>query len=375
MPSFSPFRLERYFAKYEFNARYLLSPSDCESLSLSELLLMADSTTQALWNGLSLGYTESPGHPLLREEISKTYQQIQPRDVLVLTPEEGIFIAMQTLLTPGDEVVAVHPAYQSLHEVARAAGAHLIPWTLIPESNTWRLDLAALERSITPRTRLLIINFPHNPTGFLPTREELSAVVDLARRHGLYIFSDEMYRMLEYREEERLPAICDLYELGISLSGMSKTFSLPGLRIGWLATRAEGWIERWQMYKDYTTICSSAPSEVLALIGLRARNKIIERNLAIIRHNLSAAADFFSAHTHRFVWFPPLAGSTAFPKWTGPSSVEDFCQESVEKAGVMIVPGSMFDDGGGHFRVGLGRLNFPEALACLDNYLQMNHLI
>ncbi len=370
MPLFQPFKLERYFARYEFSAPYLLSPSDCESLSLRELLALADAQGKSLWEDLSLGYTESPGHPALREEIARLYELIRPQDTLVLAPEEGIFIALQTLLAPGDEVVALHPAYQSLHEVARAAGCRVTPWSLRPAAGSWRLDLAALEGSLSERTRLLVLNFPHNPTGFLPTRDKLMAILELARRHGLYVFSDEMYRGLEYRPEQRLPAVCDLYERGVSLAGMSKALALPGLRIGWLAARDPGLIERFQTFRDYTTICNSAPSEVLALIGLRARETILARNLEIIRGNLHSAEAFCARHTEQLTWYPPRAGSVAFPRWKGQLPLEEFCQGLVEQEGVMVVPGSMFDFPGGHFRIGLGRTNFAEALERVERFLQ-----
>jgi aspartate/methionine/tyrosine aminotransferase len=370
MSPIRPFLLERYFARYEFNAPYLLSPSDCESLLLNDLLEMADPDCTAMWVNLTLGYTESAGHPLLREEISKLYEKIQPQNVLVVNPEEGIFLTMQTLLSPGDDIVAIHPAYQSLHEVARLVGANVIPWELIPDRSSWRIDLQALESSITPRTRLLVINFPHNPTGFLPGLRDLKAIVDIARRHHLYLFSDEMYRMLEYAPGQRLPGVCDLYEMGISLSGMSKAFAMPGLRIGWLATRNAGVMEHYQTFRDYTTICNSAPAEVLGLIGLRSKEQILERNLKIIQKNITAAEQFFSTYPDLFTWMPPQAGSTAFPRWLGSPRSDEFCESTVEKKGVMIVPGSMFDYPGGHFRVGLGRRNFTEALARVDAYLK-----
>ena len=326
-----------------------------------------------MWDNLSLGYTESPGHPLLRAEIARSYAGLGAEDVLVLAPEEGIYIAMHTLLAPGDEVIVIQPAYQSLHEIARSIGCVVIPWELRAEraargNGRWGLDLAALERAFSERTRLLVLNFPHNPTGFLPTHEELDAVLGLARRWNVTVFSDEMYRLLEHRPEQRLPAVCELYEQGISLSGMSKVYALPGLRIGWLATRIPGLVDRWQAFKDYTTICSSAPSEILALIGLRSRDAILARNLAIIHANLETARQFFRGDD-RFAWYSPVAGSVAFPSWSGPGTVEDFCQMAVEKAGVMIVPGSLFDHPGRHFRIGLGRRSFPEALPRLQGCL------
>jgi aspartate/methionine/tyrosine aminotransferase len=176
------------------------------------------------------------------------------------------------------------------------------------------------------------------------------------------VFSDEMYRLLEWKPASRLPPVVDLYEQGISLSGMSKTFSLPGLRIGWLAARRQDLLERWQAFKDYTTICSSAPSEILALVGLRRREEIIARNLAIIHENLAHFTGFCSRHPALFRHIPPQAGSVAFPAWKGPGSVDDFCQAALDRQGVMIVPGRMFDHPGPHFRVGLGRRSFPGAL-------------
>lgn len=189
---------------------------------------------------------------------------------MIAAPEEAIFVVMNTLLTAGDHVIAISPAYQSLHEIAHSLGCSLTPWLLTPAKGRWQLDPDQLERLITHQTRLLVINFPHNPTGYLPSRDELDAIVAFSRKHGLYLFADEMYRLLEYDTTARLPAVCDLYEKGISLSGLSKSFALPGLRIGWLAVQEIPLIERWLALKDYTTICNSAPSEILGVIALQA---------------------------------------------------------------------------------------------------------
>jgi aspartate/methionine/tyrosine aminotransferase len=364
-----PFKLERYFDQYEFNVPYLLSPSDCESLSLAELLSLADEPSRAHWEALSLGYTEASGHPALRQAIASLHSTANPDQVLVLAPEEGIYIAMHTLLAPGDEVICISPAYQSLHEVARSIGCRVIPWTLTTHHTHWTLDLDQLAQSISDKTRLLVINFPHNPTGYLPSRSDLDFLISFARSRQLYIFSDEMYRLLEYDKNYRLQAISDVYERGISLSGMSKSMAMPGLRIGWLVTSDTGLRDRWIAFKDYTTICSSAPSEILALMGLNARHQILARNLAIIRNNLATAEQFFSRHAQLFDWLPPQAGSVAFPRWTGPGTVESLCQELVERQGVMVVPGSLFDVHGGHFRLGLGRRNFPDALDRVEQHL------
>jgi aspartate/methionine/tyrosine aminotransferase len=369
----SPFKLERYFARYEFTTEHLLSPSDCESLSMGELLQMADPDSLALWSGLRLGYTESSGHPILRAQVSQLYQTLTPDDVMIAAPEEAIFVAMHTLLKPGDHMVSVFPTYQSLYEIARAIGCEVTPWTFELGPSGWRLDLDHLEHLLTDHTRLLVLNFPHNPTGYLPSRSELDSIVALARQRGLHIFCDEMYRFLEYDPAHRLPAMCNLYEKGISLSGLSKSFALPGLRLGWLATRERPLLERWLSFKDYTTICNSAPGEILGIMALRAKEIIVARNLGIICENLKVSERFFAEHAGWLTWVAPQAGSVAFPRWTGGTPVEQFCQNMLEQQGVMIVPGSLFDFPGNHFRLGLGRKGLVEALERVGNSLKTGY--
>ena len=364
-----PFALERYFATHEFAVEHLLSASDPESLTLPELLALADPQSLALWQGLKLSYTESQGHPLLREAIAATYTSIDESDVLTAVPEEAIFIAMNCLLRPGDHVIATFPAYQSLYELAGSLGCRVTRWPLFERGARWDLDLDRLANSLAADTRLIVINFPHNPTGYLPERAMLDAILDLARARGIYVFSDEMYRRLEYAPDRRLPAVCDLYERGISLSGLSKTFGLPGLRLGWLAMQDRGLLASCAAFKDYTTICGSAPSEILGIMALRAGERIIARNLDIIRANLRLADDFFSRQNARFTWLRPLAGSVCLPRLSGDGSVSALCQGLLERKSVLLLPGEVFEVGDAYFRLGLGRRDFPEGLARLEAYL------
>ncbi len=357
-----PFKLERYFAQYEFKVRYLLSPSDCEAFPVKDLLALASADDLRAWEQLSLGYTESSGDPLLRQAVTALYTSINIDDVLIAAPEELIFLAMYALLEPGDGVVAISPAYQSLYELAGAIGCRVTPWPLQAQGGAWQVDLDRLEASLDEHTRMIVINFPHNPTGHLLDLDQQTAIIAMARKRGIYVFSDEMYRLLEHDPARRLPALCDRYERAVTLSGLSKTFAMPGLRIGWLASRDQDLIRRCQSFKDYTTICNSAPSEVLARIALGAWQTVAERSLGIVQANLAAARQFFMARPQHFEWLQPLAGSTAFPRYLGPGTVDDFCRQALDEQGVMIVPGSMFDFPGGHFRIGLGRANFREAL-------------
>jgi len=365
----SPFALERYFAKHEFTARFLLSASDCETLSQAELVGMADSKTRDLWENLRLGYTESPGHPLLRQEIANLYKTVWPDDVLVLTPEEGIFIAMSTLLGKNDHMIVMTPAYQSLYQIAEHVGAQVTRWEIETDGVRWKLDLSALPKLCRPATRLLVINVPHNPTGFHIDAGTQKQILAFAREKRIAVLSDEMYRFSEYSADACLPGSCDLYDQAVTLGGLSKSFGLPGLRLGWLACKDRKLAGRFQIMKDYTTICHSAPSEVLGVIALRARDRILDRTRKIVADNLDAADRFFARHHRYFEWIRPMAGPVAFPRLKGTDSIERFCEKLVESKSVLLAPGSLFHVPGNHFRIGLGRRGFPEGLAKLDEFL------
>ena len=362
-----PFKLERYFAQYEFNTEYLLCSSDCESMSIAELLTLEEDAAenyQQVW----LGYTESQGSPALRAEICKLYETVQPEDILVHTgAEEAIFLFMLAAFKEYDHVIVHSPAYQSLADVARAAGCDVSPWRA-REENGWALDLAELRHLMRTNTKAIIINTPHNPTGYLMSQTDYEAVHAFAQEHGLLLFSDEVYRESEYDPANRLRAGCDFGEHAVSLGVTSKTYGLAGLRIGWITTKNRTIYEKIASLKDYTTICNSAPSEFLAEVGLRNRHKLIERNLGIIRENLAIMDDFFHRHADRFSWVRPQAGSMAFPRLRK-GDVEEFCDRLVKTAGVLLLPGSIYDDSRNHFRLGLGRRNLPQAVERLERFL------
>jgi aspartate/methionine/tyrosine aminotransferase len=364
-----PFKLERYFAEYEFSVKYLLSSSDCDGLTQSDLVDMADSQLRPLWDHLTLGYTESLGHPLLREEISHLYQGIAADECLVIVPEEGIFIALNSILHPGDHVICTFPGYQSLYEIAEGLGCELTKW-MPEEENGWRFDPDFLARSIQPNTKLVIVNFPHNPTGYLPSKTDFERIVGLARANHLYLLSDEMYRFLEYDANDRLPSACEVYDQAISLFGMSKTFGMAGARIGWVVTRDKHLYQRMTAFKDYTTICSNASGEVLSLIALRNKERIIERHLARIERNLRLLDGFFAEFQDRFEWIRPRAGTIAFPTLKAAVSSLEFCQQVVREANIMLLPSTVYDYDDRHFRLGFGRENLPVALHQLSDYLK-----
>lgn len=368
-----PFKLERYFAKYEFTVPYLLCCSDCEAMSQKELLQLADQDSLDIWNNLKLGYTESLGHPLLRQEISALYKTLSPERVLVVTPEEGIFIVMNAVLDQGDHVISTFPGYQSLYEIANSLHCEVSKWSPIEEDNKWFFDVNTLESLIKENTRLVVINFPHNPTGATMNHQEYEDMIDLVREKSIILFSDEMYRFLEYDRDDRLPSASDSYNKAISLFGLSKSFALAGLRIGWLTTKNNDLYQQCASLKDYTTICSSAPSEILAIMALRAKKKIIQRNLDIINQNLMLLDTFFQEFSDMFSWYRPKAGPIAFPTLKGKNHVEAFCLDLIDKKGVLLLPSSLYDYKGNNFRIGFARRNMPQALAKLKEYVQENY--
>jgi aspartate/methionine/tyrosine aminotransferase len=274
---------------------------------------------------------------------------------------------MFAAFTPGDHVIVHSPGYQSLAEVARAAGCEVSLW-LAREENDWALDLEELRHLVRVNTKAIIINTPHNPTGYLMPREDYLAVHQFAQERNLLLFSDEVYRESEYNSATRLPAACDLGDYAISLGVTSKTYGLAGLRIGWIATKNKRIYQNMAGLKDYTTICNSAPSEFLAEVAMRNRQKLSERSLHFIKNNLTVMDDFFTRYSYLFSWVRPRAGSMCFPRLLK-GDVEEFCDTLVNKAGVMLLPGSVYDDSRNHFRLGLGRKSLVQAVERLEEFI------
>jgi aspartate/methionine/tyrosine aminotransferase len=234
--------------------------------------------------------------------------------------------------------------------------------------NNWELDIDSLKKIITKHTKAIIINFPNNPTGYTISEETLKKVIDIAKQHDIFIFSDEVYRFLEYKEEYRLPAACDIYDKGVSLGVMSKSFGLPGLRIGWIVTKDYALLKKIASFKDFTTICNSAPGEFLAALALRHKEFILNRNLEIVKTNLRHLEAFFEKHSNRFEWIKPIAGPLIFPKLKFTQNAEIFCLDLIKKKGVLVMPGNQFNYSNNHVRIGFGRKNMPEVLSKLDEY-------
>ena len=365
------FKLEQFFGKYEFSASHLLCCSDCESMSLEELLALEPGAKEQYMRS-RLGYSESPGDPELLEEISKTYSSIDKDGVLEFAgAQEAIFIFLNTALEKGDHIVTMFPAYQSTYEICRAIGCEVSNWELVQSANGWTIDMDSLPKLIKPNTKVIALCSPNNPTGFCLSREQNDAISSLAQKHGLKVFSDEVYRGLA--ENEPAP-FADIYNNAFSLNVLSKAYGLAGLRIGWLASQNKGFLQKMLGYKYYTSICSAVPSQKLAIIAVRNREKLFARNRKIISENLLYSDQFFQKHRNLFQYNRPMAGPIAFHELKTSQSTADFCDGLVRQKGVLLAPGSLFEKEGNYFRMGYGRKNYKTCLDLLDKYLEESNM-
>jgi aspartate/methionine/tyrosine aminotransferase len=244
----------------------------------------------------------------------------------------------------------------------------------LAESEDWALDVDAIRAAVRPNTRLISINFPNNPTGTVPKRAAFESLVELCRRHGIWLFSDEVYRGLERSDADRIPQAAEVYERGISLGVMSKAYGLPGLRIGWIACRDRDLLARMERYKHYLSICNSAPSEVLAEIALKARETLLARNRGLVAENLQRLDAFFAQYESLFEWKAPRGGCVAFPRYLGNDGVETFCRRLIEEAGVLLLPASIYrsqltETPRDRFRIGFGRANLAAGLNAMQAWL------
>lgn len=407
----APFKLEQYFAKHEFTARYMLSSSDCDGFPMEYVLQQATSEELSMWNNLKLGYTEGLGSLFLREAICRFYTKATPENVIVASPGELSFILMNVLMQNFDSntsnnglygkrefisettavkrrhAVVISPAYQSLYEVLKSLNCDISYWKPRECCNTYAgknranccggqyYDIEGLRKLVRKETGLIIINFPHNPTGSYLTRKQLDEIVEIAKLNGAYIYSDEMYRELIIKDGiEALPSVSDIYEKGISLWGTAKSFGLAGLRTGWFVSQDRELLSKVHSFKDYLSICSSAPSEVLTAIALNHSEKFIEPNIRKIKENVAFFKKAVEEGRLPFVskFEEPVAGSVAFVKiepekaeyllGRQPKTALEFSDAIVEKYGIMTIPASMFECDCNKLRIGFGRENFKEVL-------------
>jgi aspartate/methionine/tyrosine aminotransferase len=370
------FALEVFFSKWEFAAKYNLAGSDGENMRLAELLALASPQDRAAFEALSLGYTETFGAPALRDEIARTYDTVDLQHLLCFAgAEEAIYAAMHVLLGPADHAVVITPNYQAAETVPLSICE--VSGVALDIAHDWNLDVDLLRAELRPNTRVISINFPNNPTGKIIPGATFDAIIEICRSRGIWLFSDEVYRLIERDPARRLPQAVDVYERAVSLNVMSKAYGLPGLRIGWLACKDRAMLVRFERFKHFLSICNSAPSEVLARIALKARETILERNRKVIHDNLVVLDAFFADYAHLFAWRVPDGGCIGFIRYRGAEGVEEFTRRLVEESGVLFLPSSLYRSELGPvpdncLRVGFGRSHVPAGVAALRQWLEIN---
>lgn len=367
------FELEVYFETHKAGTSHNLGSSHPHAMKLPELLALATDEQRERFETMSFSAVPAIGHEPLRVAIAKLYGTLTAEQILCFAgAEEGLFTAMQCLLAAQDHCIVITPNYQA----AETVPASICAVTAVPldSDRDWALDLDRLHDSLRPNTRLVSINFPHNPTGKLITRDELSAIVELCAARGIYLFSDEVYRLLEFDPGKRLPAVADLYDRGLSLNVTSKAYAMPGLRAGWIASKDRAALDRMHRYKHYLSICSSTPGEFLAEIAISNTDRIVAQNLALVLRNLALVARFIAAHGDVLSWRPPDAGCIAFPRYSGPEGAEAMVRQAREDAGIFMLPPSVFRTSFGvthldRFRIGFGQRDAGESLHALTDFL------
>ncbi len=362
------FQLEEYLLAYEHRAEISLCSSGLEALPLLALMHLASESDQQRWQSLKLGYSTPQGLPELRDTISQQYQSVAPDGVMVFAGAcEAIYITLQALLTSDDHSVVITPCYQSLKSVPASAGS--VTEVPLRFEDRWQLDLERVRSALRPNTRMIVINFPNNPTGAIPDRQTLEALVEIARLQGAWIFSDEVYRLMELNPADRLPPIADLYEKGLSVGSMSKAYGMPGIRIGWLATPDHTIIPKLLSLRHYTTIAPNTPGEWLTVMALRSQPQILERQLTDLRNNFERFRQFMRDHADQLDWVEPKGGCLAFPKLRQNLSAEAFSLDLLQSEKILVLPGELYDQPHGFLRLGFGSSTLPKALSGLDRQL------
>jgi aspartate/methionine/tyrosine aminotransferase len=359
-----PFQLERWMTTYEVNVAWDIAESGIYPMSLRELLdLLPPEERESELNrllDLRLGYSEACGSAELRGLIAATYDNTSPDEILITTGAiEANFLLFNELLSAGDRVVAVSPAYQQLHSVARAIGCDVALWTLRDDGG-FRFDLDDLRALATPGTRMIVVNTPHNPTGAMLSEEQLREIYALAEELDAWVLSDEAYRWLDLPGSPPLARpMRNLGPRAISTGTFSKPFGLPGLRIGWIAAPADI-VQRCWGLRDYISLSPGKLNDALALLAFRHRDQIVERTRQIVAENLPFAERWFAENADLVSWTPPQGGILALMKYRLDLPSLELANRLAEDYSVMLAPGSAFGYEG-YLRIGVG--NSPSIFA------------
>ena len=347
-----PFSLERLQSTYENEVEFNLSESGVHPLRLGDLI--HDTAARDALLAEALRYTQTNGTPALREQIASMYPGATAAHILVTNGgSEANFVATWNLVETGDEVVMMVPNYMQMWGLARAFGATVKEWPLVNDGARWRMDVDALERAVSPRTRLIVICNPNNPTGARFDAGDLDRVAAVAAHHGAWVLADEIYRgaELDGRESATMWGRCDRV---IITSGLSKAYALPGLRIGWVVGPPAIAAALWA-YRDYTTIAPGALSDALARRALEParRTAILARTRGILNQNFPIIAGWLDGHGSLFSYAPPDAGAIVYARYHHAINSTELVTRLRQEKSVLVVPGDYFGMDG-YLRIGFG---------------------
>lgn len=368
-----PFAVEEWMNAWEVGAKYNIAETCVDSISMNDLFELTGEDKTEFLNRLCarrLSYGDIEGLPEFRKGVCGLYKTLNIENIVPTHGASGAnHHVFYSLISPGDRVVSIMPTYQQLYSIPESYGADVQILHLSKENN-YLPDLEKLRRLVTPKTKMICINNPNNPTGALMSEQILREIVEIARSADAWILCDEVYRHLS-QEDGWCPSIVDLYEKGISVSSMSKVFSLAGLRLGWIATHDMSVVKSCLSHRDYNLVSCGVFDEMLAAVALKHRDKLLERSRKIVRENLQILGDWVGSEPH-VSYVKPKAGTTALVYYDLDISSYEFCEEMYKKTGAFVTPGDCFEVPHS-MRIGYayGKQNLIDGLKAISEYIAM----
>ena len=368
-----PFAVEEWMNAWEVGAKYNIAETCVDSISMNELFELTGEDKTEFLNRLCarrLSYGDIEGLPEFRKGVCGLYKTLNIENIVPTHGASGAnHHVFYSLISPGDRVVSIMPTYQQLYSIPESYGADVQILHLSKENN-YLPDLEKLRRLVTPKTKMICINNPNNPTGALMSEQMLREIVEIARSADAWILCDEVYRHLS-QEDGWCPSIVDLYEKGISVSSMSKVFSLAGLRLGWIATHDMSVVKSCLSPRDYNLVSCGVFDEMLAAAALKHRDKLLERSRKIVRENLQIRDDWVGSEPH-VNYVKPKAGTTALVYYDLDISSYELCEEMYKKTGAFVTPGDCFEVPHS-MRIGYayGKQDLIDGLKAISEYIAM----
>ena len=340
-----PFLVEEWMNAYETGAKYNIAETCVDSVSLQELWELTGVDGDAFWKDFChrrLTYGDIEGLPAFREGICSLYRTVSPGELIITHGAAGAnHHIFYSLLEPGDRVVSIMPTYQQLYSIPESFGAEVAVLPL-QEADGYLPDLNLLRELVIPGTRMICINNPNNPTGALMSKDLLLQIVAIAESVGAYVLCDEVYRHLT-QEDMWCESVADLYEKGISVSSMSKVFSLAGLRLGWIATHDRKVLQSCLSHRDYDLISCGMFDERIASIALQHKDVLLQRSCSIVRENLQIL-DVWVNSEPKLHYVKPKCGTTALVYYDYPIGSYEFCTRMYSETGAFVTPGDCFEE-------------------------------